>query len=235
MKLDPIRKKKLSEEVRERLLSEIEGGRLPPGSTLPSERELMEAFGVGRPAIREAMQWLQSLGLIHVRHGERPKVAEPQLDLLAEQMALTMRHVLTYNTQVLSELKDSRVLIEVEMARAAASRRDGQQIAALRVILAAQTRMRRTPSEFLRHDAAFHGKIAEMSGNLLLASVVSAIFAWLERFHVEAVRSSGLEQLTLDEHAEIIDAIEGADPDRAADAMRRHLTRANALYRQFEP
>jgi DNA-binding FadR family transcriptional regulator len=78
---DPVRRRKLSENVRERLLEQINEGDLRPGDALPSERELMALYGVGRPAIREAMQQLASLGLIVVRHGDRPRLAQPRLDL----------------------------------------------------------------------------------------------------------------------------------------------------------
>jgi len=71
--------KKLSNEVRDFLLSHIQENKLSPGTVLPSERELMASYNVGRPVIREAMQSLQHMGLVTIRHGERPKVAEPAL------------------------------------------------------------------------------------------------------------------------------------------------------------
>ena len=46
-----------------------------PGDALPSERELMREFGVGRPAVREALFHLRSMGLIELRSGERARVA----------------------------------------------------------------------------------------------------------------------------------------------------------------
>ena len=52
---DPIIRRKLSDEVFLRLKRLIVSGELQPGDEMPSERELMERFGVGRPAIREAM------------------------------------------------------------------------------------------------------------------------------------------------------------------------------------
>ena len=48
-----ITRRKLSDEVFDRLLQSIEEGLLPPGSQLPSERELMAQYAVGRPAVRE--------------------------------------------------------------------------------------------------------------------------------------------------------------------------------------
>ena len=71
----PIQRRKLYHEVAERIAEEISNGTFAPGDRLPSERDLMSLFGVGRPAIREAMQWLDQKGLIIVSHGERARVA----------------------------------------------------------------------------------------------------------------------------------------------------------------
>ena len=53
--MEPIRKRKLYHDVLDRLISAILSSEFPPGSKLPSERELMLKLSVGRPAIREAM------------------------------------------------------------------------------------------------------------------------------------------------------------------------------------
>lgn len=229
---EPIRRRKLSDEVRERLLAQINEGDLRPGDPLPSERELMVRYGVGRPAIREAMQQLASLGLIVVRHGDRPRLAAPRLDLLAEQLALTMRHVLTHDDTILAQLKEARIVVETGTARLAAEMRTERDLEALRDILARQLLARSEPQEFMMRDGDFHAAIAGISGNVVLSSVVRAVFDWMARFHTGAVLSSGLERLTLEEHEAILAAIAAQDPVRAAAAMRDHLTRANALYRQ---
>lgn len=232
---DPIRRRKLSDEVRERLLVQINEGDLRPGDPLPSERELMARYGVGRPAIREAMQQLASLGLVVVRHGDRPRLAAPRLDLLAEQLALTMRHVLTHDESILAQLKEARIVVETGTARRAAEMRGETHLEALRDILARQLLARAEPQAFMRLDGDFHATVAGVSGNVVLSSVVRAVFDWMARFHTHAVRTSGLERVTLAEHEAILDAIAAGDPDRAAAAMRDHLARANALYRQDAP
>ena len=47
----PIARRKLSHEVLDWLLGRIRAGDFPVGSLLPSERELMQLYGVGRPAV----------------------------------------------------------------------------------------------------------------------------------------------------------------------------------------
>src|SRR5262249_27574803 len=76
----PISRPKLAELVQNRLLAVIQAENLKPGDPLPSERELMQSYAVGRPSIREAMQNLKRMGLIEINHGERPRVAAPSFE-----------------------------------------------------------------------------------------------------------------------------------------------------------
>ena len=227
---DRIRRRKLSDDVRERLLEAIGSGRFRPGDNFPSERELMERYGVGRPAIREAMQSLQAMGLLHVRHGERPRVAAPRLDHLHDQMMQTMRHVMTHDPRVLAELKDARVLLEAALVRIAAELRTEAQLAALRALIDRQRAATADHETFRELDGRFHRAIAEISGNSLLTSLCRAVFDWMAQFHRDMIHAPGLERLTLAEHDAIVDAIATGDAGLAEKAMTDHLRRANSLY-----
>ncbi|MRX52070.1 transcriptional regulator NanR [Paracoccus sp. S-4012] len=226
-----IRRRKLSDEIRERLLEAVNSGRFRPGDPFPSERELMEQYGVGRPAIREALQALQAMGLIEVRHGERPRVAAPRLDHLHGQMIETMRHVMTHDPKVLTELKEARVLMEVALVRIAAELRSDAQLTGLRAIVDQQRAAQANADAFRELDSAFHRAIAAISGNGLLTSLCGAVFDWMAMFHRDMVHAPGLERLTVAEHEAIIEAIASGDSGRAAHAMTDHLQRANSLYR----
>lgn len=228
----PIPRTKLSDQVQTRLLSAIQVQGLRPGDPLPSERELMETYAVGRPAIREAMQNLQRMGLVEIRHGERPKVATPSFDRMVEQMSETMRHVLVHSPASLEHLKEARSTFEMEMARIAARRRTPEDVADLRAILDEQDRSRLRSAAFLEADGRFHERIAAISGNPIFSSLSQALFQWLAQFHFDLVRSPGLEQLTLAEHRHILAAIEEGDPEQAAKMTGDHLNRANSLYHQ---
>jgi DNA-binding FadR family transcriptional regulator len=225
-------RQKLSEEVRRGLLDLIKSGAVGMGDPLPSERELMERFGVGRPAIREAMQSLETIGLIEIRHGGRARVSEPSIGRMVDQISETMKHLLANSPASLENLKEARATFEREMARIAARRRSAADLERLAEIISEQELASDEPVRFRMLDGFFHSEIARVSGNPIFSALIDALFRWLSDFHVDLVSVPGLEQLTLAEHREILAAITRADADGAARAMGDHLMRANELYRQ---
>lgn len=228
---DPIQKRKLSADVRQRLLDMIERGEVRPGDSLPSERELMESLGVGRPAIREAMQALERTGLIEIRHGERARVAEPSIGRMVDQLSETMKHLLVHSSASLENLKDARITFEREMARIAARRHSTQDIERLEETVAAQAAALQNNALFRSLDGRFHRELAAISGNPIWMALSDGLFRWLNDFHVDLVSVPGLEEVTLNEHRGIIAAVKSRNPDTAAQAMADHLTRASDLYR----
>ncbi|MEY4983067.1 MAG: hypothetical protein RIR62_1333 [Pseudomonadota bacterium] len=230
----PIQKRKLADDVRERLLAMIESGELRPGDVLPSEREMMDGLGVGRPAIREAMQALERAGLIQIRHGERARVAEPSIDRMIAQMADPMKHLLVHSAASLENLKDARLTFELEMARRAAERHGAGDLDLLSRVVDEQEASFGNSAAFRLLDGRFHREIAALSGNPIWPALSDALFRWLNDFHVDLVSVPGKERVTVAEHRGIIAAIGTGDPGTAADAMRGHLTRANDLYRAPE-
>ena len=72
-----IDRRKLFQQVASHLERQILDGSLKPGDLLPPERDLQTTFGVGGPAIREALIALQRAGLIETSNGLRARVAMP--------------------------------------------------------------------------------------------------------------------------------------------------------------
>src|SRR3954467_13247704 len=105
----PIRRRKLSRDVLERLLTMITGGDLKPGDYLPPERQLMEAFKIGRPAIREALQELQRMGLIVINQGDGARVVEATASTVLALITGTARHILAASPARVNHLKVARV------------------------------------------------------------------------------------------------------------------------------
>ena len=119
---EPIRRRKLSHEILDRLLARITRGELAAGEHLPSERDLMVQYQVGRPAVREAMQALERMGLIAITHGERARIVAPSARTIIEQIGHTARHLLATSPTSLEQLKEARLFFEVGVVRTAAER-----------------------------------------------------------------------------------------------------------------
>lgn len=227
---EPIVRKKLSDEVFARLRHMIETGELKAGDEMPSERELMERYGVGRPAIREAMQALAGKGLVEISQGERAKVLRITAETIIRQVDLPAKMMLSGSSDTLEHLKSARIFFERGMIREAASRATAEQIAELRALLEKQKRSLGDADAFIDADMEFHQCIARISGNPIFAAVSGAMLGWLKSYHTEMLIWTGRENFTLAEHEEIIRAIENGNADLAEKAMIKHLERSRALY-----
>lgn len=226
----PIRRRKLSDEVLERLLAQIRSGEFKAGEQLPPERELMREYDVGRPAVREAMQSLAAMGMIAITHGERARVTEVTVHSMINQFDRTARFLLSDSADNVDHLKEARVFLETGLTRMAAEKATADDIAALEAIIDDMVARAGTP-EFIDADMAFHNAVAEMSGNPIFAATTRAMLHWLKDYHTGIVSFKGAEDVSVSEHRQIAARMAERDVEGAVTAMRDHLTRASDLYR----
>jgi DNA-binding FadR family transcriptional regulator len=227
---ETIPRRKIYQEVLDRLMARISSGAIAPGAQLPSERELMDEYGVGRPAVREALQALERSGIVEIFHGERARVVVPSAQQLMSQIGGGAMHLLRTQPGTLDHLKEARLFLETGTARLAAERATEEQILKLKIAIAKQRSSLENGEDFLERDMAFHREIAEISGNPIFTSIVEATFHWASEYYQSLVRAPGAEDLTLLEHERIVEAISAHDPEAAVAAMHEHLSRANKLY-----
>ena len=227
---EPIVRRKLSDEVFARLKHMIETGELKAGDDMPSERELMERYGVGRPAIREAMQALAGKGLVEISQGERAKVLRITAETIIRQVDLPAKLMLSGSSDMLEHLKSARIFFERGMIREAAGKATPQHIADLKALVDKQRQSLGDADAFIDADMEFHQYIAAISGNPIFAAVSGAMLGWLKSYQTEMLIWTGRENFTLAEHEEIIRAIEKGNADLAEKALIKHLERSRALY-----
>ena len=232
---DKIVRRKLSDQVLDRVREMIVRGELGPGDPMPSERALMERFGVGRPAVREALQAMQNMGFITISHGERSRVAALSADIVFRQAESVARLLLSTSPDNLEHLKEARRLFELGMVRVAAEKAVASDITELRALIERQRARLGDPQAFIRADIAFHVKVARLSGNPIFVAVSEAMLNWLFTYHTDLLIWSGQENITLREHAIIVDRIEAGAGEGAVQAMRAHLDRSTDLYRHRNP
>ena len=173
-----VKRRRLYEEVADRLERQIQDGDYSPTDQLPSERELMRHFGVGRPAIREALFHLGRMGLIEVRSGERARVTRPTPQVVIEALAGTARHMLSSPGGV-RDFQAARLFLEVGLARHAARHATEDDLAKLEAKLEQNRESIGDLKRFQRTDVEFHYVIALVSRNPIFAAIHDALAEWL--------------------------------------------------------
>lgn len=213
---------KLYEQVEAVLAEEIAEGILEPGDALPSERELMERFSVGRPSIREALFSLSKRGLIQAGSGRRPRVLKPSFDTVLGDLNLVVRQVLRDQSSV-ETLVDLRGLLECAVARRAALLATPEQIESLREKLAANKAALGTFEPFWESDIDFHMEIAKIAQNPLVPVIIDTVLKWLVEQQRVTVRKAGVDKTSYQQHQAIVAAVASGNPDQAEAAMRDHI------------
>lgn len=226
----PIIRQKLSDQVFDRLWAMVKSGELSPGDTVPSERALMERFGVGRPAVREALQSMANKGLISISHGERSKVNKLTAGIAFDQVDDIAKLLLSSEPSNLENLKQLRNILEVGSIKIAAQNCTAGDIAELRALVETQRSKLGQDKAFIAADIAFHVAIARMTGNPLIQTMTQAMLSWLSVYYKPVLHWSGRENITLREHAAIIDRMETHDVAAAASLLGDHLNRSGPLY-----
>lgn len=223
-----IHRRKLSQEVVDRLLARFRAGEFSPGSSLPSERNLMKQYGVGRPAVREALLSLSRMGLVSIHHGKRPVALAPALTSIVAQLADLAHFLVAASPKMLDQLKEARRHFEEIVVRLASRRSSAPGVEKLR--RAAEVYAEAEPGERFRADGEFHRQIAAMTGNVLFEEMSQVIFALLKRYYLGESRAVGRSRAVREDHLRILERIAARDADGATEAMARHLERASKRF-----
>jgi GntR family transcriptional regulator, transcriptional repressor for pyruvate dehydrogenase complex len=220
----PIRRRNVSQEVVERLASEIGQGRLKPGERLRSERDLSETYAVSRSSVREAIKTLESRGLVEGRQGKGTFVRTLGLETLIQLPAAPM----LVNETAVRQLFEVRDLLEPGIARAAATRARPGDIAAIRRMLERHEERAEQGKFTSDDDARFHLRLARLTDNPVLIRLLEAVMSLLAVVREPALRAAAEAgmRVKLSPHWDILQAVEARDPDAAAVRMSQHLANA---------
>ena len=228
-----IDRRKLFEQVATHLEGEILTGVLKPGDRLPPERDLQVRFGVGRPAIREALITLQRAGLIEIGNGAPARVATPTVDRVLSGVVPAVRQMLG-SADGQRQLQGVRLFMEIGLVRHAAANATRAELADLAAALAENGLAVDDIDAFIRTDVAFHYCLARMMHNPAFLALHDAMSTWLFEQRRFALLEPGEGRRSHEAHARIYAAVTARDPDLAEAAMRTHLEEGwVAFWQQF--
>lgn len=206
---------KASDVVAGALRQRILGGRLPPGTPIASEAELMESFDVGRGTVREALRLIEAEGLIRVRRGPRGGAAVVHPD--PGQITRSLASFLSLAEAPLWQLTGFRNAVEPAAAAVAAKHAtQGQRDALLDAA-----------SDVAAYSEAgprFHELIAESTNHELFRVVLLTVYQLMVWHHVEDFAGDPEHERDMRRaHRRIADAISKGDEAAAERAMRQHV------------
>ena len=176
-----------------------------PGDRLV-ESELAERFGVSRTPIREALQRLETQNLL-TRDGRSLIVASLDHNQLAELYVV-------------------RGELEGLAARLAARHATPEEVGLLRDMLAEDHKLVDDPAALSRANRRFHKQIHLASHNRFLVQQLDLVHRSMALLATSSLAAEGRIAGTLQEHSDIVAAIEAGDGDAAYTALRAHISKA---------
>jgi DNA-binding GntR family transcriptional regulator len=187
------------------VLEAIDQGVFRPGERLV-ESELADRFGVSRTPIREALQRLETQGVL-ARDGRSLVVSSLDHDQLGELYVV-------------------RAELEGLAARLAAQHAAPEEIRVLWDMLEKDRDLVDKPEALSRANKRFHRQIHLASHNRYLIQQLGMVHRTMALVATTSLSAEGRGVATLAEHEAIVQAIEARDGEAADRATHEHISRA---------
>lgn len=197
----------LADQVFEKLESDIITGVYPRGEIL-TELKLVEAMGVSRTPIREALRRLEQDRLITESGKGSVVLGITQEDLM--------------------DIMDIRQRVEGLAAYHAAKRITPESVEKLRSITQLQEFYfeKRDVESLRKIDDQFHDTIYELSGSTILYDTLLPLHKKTQRFRRISIEENTRTPKSVAEHHGIFEAIAAGNAELAEELMAQHITNA---------
>jgi len=204
-KIRSINRPSLHEELVERLQNMIIEGTLAAGDKVP-ERELCEKLGVSRTPMREALKVLAADGLLILQPNKGARVRP-------------------ITVQELEEVFPLMGAFEALAGELACQRITAAQLKQLRRSheLMLQSYRQEHMQEYFKHNQRIHEIIMQAAGNQTLMQMYRSLASRVRRTRYLANMSKAHWKQAVDEHGEILLAIEAKDGERLSAILKLHL------------
>jgi DNA-binding GntR family transcriptional regulator len=198
----------LRQQALDALRRAISLGELPPGTHLV-ETELSEMLKISRGTLREALRELQQEGLVSV--GTRGRLSVRHLDAKEIRDVFAVRGALeSLAAAGLSEMPDR-----------------AEVIADLRTAVDNMDRAAQGDLEArIKSDLDFHRTLCSLAGNETLSRSWQALEGTIRMSIMFAGADRAIDNMGVNRHSEIVDAIESGDAERARRTITVHMEEA---------
>lgn len=222
--IQAIAKTTVTQSILDEMIKLIKNNTWIPGEKIPSENELAVAFSVGRNSVREAVKILNKMNVLISRPGQGTFLAKDAIsNILSSELIIT-----GYKNASFEEISEIRTLLESQCAYWAAQRlNDSDTVELVNLLESMHASEKSTLLEQNKIHYTFHETIIRLSKNSLLKPMLLSIKAEIDNHHArfDTLSPNDIAELINDQEKVIL-AIIARMPDKARDAMRHHLERA---------
>ena len=227
MTFEKLRRSSLTDRVTEKIYEKIVNGEIAPGERLPSETELSEQLGVGRPTVREAFNRLIGMGL--VMRGDYTMIVAPDSSMSA-RAGLTPLFLEQWEG---GELYQARIMIEEDIVELVMENARPEEIDTLRAINVKLLEGHLSESSYYDVDMEFHAQLAKLSGNQIMMEISRIISNMFQRYKPQIEQLHEVQRMTYQDHACLIDAIENHDLTEARLIIQRSFRGSETALRNL--
>lgn len=195
---------RLSEKAYRLIKEKVITLELPPSAVI-DEQTLMQQLNLGRTPIREALQRLDSEGLVNI---------VPRRGTFVNDISVT-------DLQKIFEL---RIVLEGFCARLAAGRITQDQIERMEAVLRDLEEVSNGDHRALmRIDKRFHALLYEAAGNEFLGETLDRLYDLsLRLWHLVLTRMTGVRH-AVEQHRRVLGALKGGDGAAAEELVQKHI------------
>ncbi len=210
-----IQKKSLVDEVIAVVRHNIQTELWKVNDKIPTEPELVQALGVGRNTIREAIKILEYLGILEVKQG---------LGTFVRSRHDFSRIIHSIQQSDLYDHLEVRCVLEIEIAKLAARNRETADMLDIQASLQARAELDASDTaQFMLGDKKLHLAIAKATHNQALYATYEYFLNSSYPYTLELVTNQHLPDPDQDIHAELVAAITAQAETRAAEIAQAML------------
>lgn len=211
---------RLSEKIVDDIKSKILSGEYRKGERLPAELDLARQHDVSRSVIRESLRNLEGLGLVKIRKG--PKGGIFVSESYHKPISDSLKGLVEGGQVTEENIFDIRLLLETYATAQAAAHADAQDISYLKTLLDVPEHQRSSGESLQANRSKFHLGLARASKNPVLEVLMRGLISLLQKYFKD-FHDAGFELESLNNHQNIVKAIENRDPETARALMESYI------------
>lgn len=227
---DQIDRRRYSEQVIQRVVTEIVSGNLAIGDKLPGEKELTEQFKVSRTVVREALRVLEESGLVEIKKG--PKGGAFVTRSYHKPVSSSLKNLIAHGQINIDHLFDVRALIEPHIAVQASLKAKPADLEPLKALIAESSAHQDDVSLLKANNIRFHLLLSRAAGNPVLSIVMESVIELMQEFSRNfSDLSYGREYLRL--HRRLLELIGKRRADEARKLISEDISNLKERLKRF--